>query len=224
MEFILGIDDKDTKLKSKRAKVLNELPSTSEIKNANEIELQSMTENTIESVHIIDTPFIDDGATNQFNEREMFAFDKEIKRIDDALKVAVAKKIELKDHIKRENNKLKFIEGKSYEEEEAENIKDAIIKKRNELKERNEEITILKNKFSSQITQIKESVSKLLDEDTPLGERIKTLFKEQGITIVSILTTLGFIISTIVESAIPGSTNVKNSNNNNNNPNKKVIG
>ena len=80
-----------------------------------------------------------------------------------------------------------------------------------ELEERNEEIAILKNKFSSQITQIKESISKLLDEDTALGERIKTLFKEQGITIVSILTALGFVIST---SAI-------NSNNNNNNPNKK---
>ena len=74
------------------------------------------------------------------------------------------------------------------------------------MEERNKEIVILKDKFSSQITQIKELISKLLDEDTALGEGIKTLFKEQGITIASILTALGFIISTIVEAVIPGST------------------
>ena len=86
-----------------------------------------MTEKTIESVHIIDTSFIDDDATNLFPAREMLAFDREIKRIDGALKVAVAKKIELEGHIEREDDKLKYIEGKSYEEE---NMKDAIIKKR----------------------------------------------------------------------------------------------
>ena len=138
MEIILGIDDKDTKLNSKRAKVLNDMPSTSEIKNADEIELQSMTEKTIEPMHTIDTSFIDNdddyGATNQFSEREMLALDRKIKRIDGVLKVAVAKKIELEDHIERENNKLKYIEGKSYEEaENIKDIKDAIIKKRNEL-------------------------------------------------------------------------------------------
>ena len=110
--------------------------------------------------------------------------------------------------------------------------KDKLIKKRNklndelkarneELKARNEEIAILKGEFSKQITQIKESISKFLDGDTKLGERIKTLFKEQGITIASILTALGFIISTIVETVIPGSSGAINSNNNPNNPDKK---
>ena len=60
MEEALGIDKKNTKMKksgpkSRRANLLNnikdELPSTSKIKNADYIELQSMTEETIESVH-----------------------------------------------------------------------------------------------------------------------------------------------------------------------------
>ena len=97
MEEALGIDKKNTKSKSRGAKLLNnikdELPLTSKIKNADEIELQSMTEKTIESVHTIDTSFVDGGATNQFNEREMKAFDREIKRIDGALKEISNEKI-----------------------------------------------------------------------------------------------------------------------------------
>ena len=36
--------------------------------------------------------------------------------------------------------------------------------------------------------RIKDTINKILKEDTTLGERIKTLFREQGITIVSVLT------------------------------------
>ena len=150
MDNILG----NTKLSPREAGILNDLPSTSELKNANDIELQSMTEKTIKSVHTIDTSFIDNdydyGATKQLSKREILAIDREMRRIGGALKVSVAKKIEVERHIERENNKLKDIEGKSYEEEEAEeikDIKDAIIKKKNELndelkerKERNSHI------------------------------------------------------------------------------------
>ena len=55
----------------------------------------------------------------------------------------------------------------------------------------------------SQISRIRETLHGILHEDKTLAERIKTLFREQGITIVSILTALGMIISTIVL-AIPG--------------------
>ena len=33
----------------------------------------------------------------------------------------------------------------------------------------------------------KETIAKVLDKDTSLGEKIRTLFREQGITIASIL-------------------------------------
>lgn len=51
----------------------------------------------------------------------------------------------------------------------------------------------------SQISNIKESLKKLLDGDKTVGERLKELFKEQGITIASILTALGLLIGVIVE-------------------------
>jgi hypothetical protein len=50
----------------------------------------------------------------------------------------------------------------------------------------------------SQISQFRETVSSFMNVDQPLVTRIRNLFREQGITIASILTALSFIISTIV--------------------------
>ena len=46
---------------------------------------------------------------------------------------------------------------------------------------------------------------KFLDKETgTLGERIRTLFKEQGITIVSILTAVGMTIGVLIEALLGG--------------------
>ena len=44
----------------------------------------------------------------------------------------------------------------------------------------------------------------LLDKDTSLGEKIRTLFREQGIMIASILTAIGMAIGVFVEALLPG--------------------
>ena len=51
----------------------------------------------------------------------------------------------------------------------------------------------------------KETIAKVLDKDTSLGEKIRTLFGEQGITIASILTAIGMAIGVLVEALLPGS-------------------
>ena len=56
-----------------------------------------------------------------------------------------------------------------------------------------------------QINRIKETINKVLKEETTLGERLKILFREQGMTIVRVLTTIGMIIGVIVEAVIPTS-------------------
>ena len=38
----------------------------------------------------------------------------------------------------------------------------------------------------------------MINDDTTLAERIKTLFREQGVTIASIITAIGMVISTLV--------------------------
>ena len=44
----------------------------------------------------------------------------------------------------------------------------------------------------------------MLDKDTSLGEKIQTLFREQGITIASILTAIGMVIRLLVEALLLG--------------------
>ena len=84
-------------------------------------------------------------------------------------------------------------------------IEGRIKRLRDELNERNEEIDILKGEASKQINQIRGLITKFLDKETgTLGERIRTLFKEQGITIVSILTAVGIAIGVLIEALLGG--------------------
>ena len=73
-----------------------------------------------------------------------------------------------------------------------------------ELATRQESIDLLKGKLKNQITSFKETIAKVLDKDTSLGEKIRTLFREQGITISSILTAIGMAIGVLVEALLPG--------------------
>ena len=119
------------------------------------------------------------------------------------MKVAIAKRVDLEDRIKHEKNKLNEIQDPIYSDDQRKMVEDRIKKLRDELNERNEEINILKGEASKQINQIKESITKFLDKETgTLGERIRTLFKEQGITIVSILTAVGMTIGVLIEALL----------------------
>ena len=73
-----------------------------------------------------------------------------------------------------------------------------------DLKVRQKSINILKGKLKSQITSFKETIAKVLDSNTSLGEKIRTLFREQGITIASILKAIGMAIGVLVEALLPG--------------------
>ena len=73
-----------------------------------------------------------------------------------------------------------------------------------ELKVRQESIDLLKGRLKNQITSCKETIAKVLDKDTSLAEKIRTLFREQGITIASILTAIWMAIGVLVEALLPG--------------------
>ena len=74
-----------------------------------------------------------------------------------------------------------------------------------ELATRQESINLLKGRLKNQIMSFKEMIAKALDKDTSLGEKIRTLFREQGITIASILMAIGMAIGVLVEALLPGS-------------------
>ena len=50
----------------------------------------------------------------------------------------------------------------------------------------------------------KETITKVLDKDTSLAEKIRMLFREQGIMIASILMAIGMAISVLIEALLPG--------------------
>ena len=72
------------------------------------------------------------------------------------------------------------------------------------LKVRQESIDILKGRLKNQITSFKETIAKVLDKDTSLGEKIRMLFREQGITIASIHTAIRMAIGVLIEALLPG--------------------
>ena len=137
--------------------------------------------------------------------RELEGLDKQLRTIKGSLKVAIAKRIDLEGRIKHEERKLNEIQDPKYSDDQRDMIEGRINKLRGELTERNKEIDILKGEASKQINQIRESITKFLDKETgTLGERIRTLFKGQGITIVSILTAVGMTIGVLIEAILGG--------------------
>ena len=173
--------------------------------DAEAIELMEMTSKDIDGLEQ-ETSFIEHSERDKLLPlRELQGLDKQIRTIKGSLKVAIAKRVELEDRIKHEENKLNEIQDPIYSDDQRKTVEDRIRNLRDELNERNEQINILKGEASKQINQIKESITKFLDKETgTLGERIRTLFKEQGITIVSILTAVGMAIGVLIEALLGG--------------------
>ena len=155
-----------------------------------------------------DTSFIEPSERDKLLPlRELEGLNKQLRTIKGSLKVAIAKRIDLEGRIKHEERKLNEIQDPAYSDDQRDMIEGRINKLRGELTERNKEIDILKGEASKQINQIRGSITKFLDKETgTLGERIRTLFKEQGITIVSILTAVGMTIGVLIEALLGGPT------------------
>ena len=153
-----------------------------------------------------DTSFIEPSERDKLLPlRELEGLDKQLRTIKGSLKVAIAKRIDLEGRIQHEERKLNEIQDPAYSDDQRDMIEGRIKRLRGELTERNKEIDILKGEASKQINQIRESIMKFLDKETgTLGERIRTLFKEQGITIVSILTAVGMAIGVLIETLLGG--------------------
>ena len=192
----------------KRSKAI-ESSSTTDAEAIEMIEVTSKDiDTTVKGVEQ-DTSFIEPSEKDKLLPlRELEGLDKQLRTIKGSLKVAIAKRIDLEGRIKLEKRKFNEIQDPKYSDDQKDMIEGRIDKLRGELTERNKEIDILKGEASKQINQIRESITKFLDKEMgTLGERIRTLFKEQGITIVSILTAVGMIIGVKTEALLGGLSN-----------------
>ena len=183
-----------------------ESPSTTDAEAIEMIEVTSKDiDTTVKDVEQ-DTSFIEPSERDKLLPlRELEGLDKQLRTIKGSLKVAIAKRIDLNARIEHEERKLSEVQDPAYSDDQRDTIEGRIKRLRGELTERNKEIDILKGEASKQINQIKESITKFLDKETgTLGERIRTLFKEHGITIVSILTAIGMTIGVLIEALLGG--------------------
>ena len=112
----------------------------------------------------------------------------------------------MEEHVAKEH--LKLEEFREYPGVYDDAMKEEITKRTDNLNDelaiRQESIDLLKGRLKNLITSFHETIAKVLDKETSLDEKIRTLFREQGITIVSILTAIGMAIRVLDEALLPG--------------------
>ena len=199
------------KVTSQQAAMLNkveeEIPSASDVDKVGDIELQETPKSTEDLIFQIKDVQTDTDDLFEHPLQELPGLDAQLRSIRGSLKVEVAKKVQLEERIAKEHRKLEeFREYPGvYDNATREDITKLIDDLNEDLKVRQESIDLLKGRLKNQITSFKETIAKVLDSNTSLGENIRTLFREQGIMIASILTAIGMAIGVLVEALLPGS-------------------
>ena len=193
------------------ARELNKLPTNED--NQDNIMLQDIiNKNEIasdNSIILIETSLTEIGVeastqTGRLSLRELEGLDRELRTINSSLRSAIAKSMAIQVDIDKENRKIvEMTNNETYSDEQREEVRSRLQRLQDEQKAINDQIGILKGRYSNQIYQIRELIMKFLDKETgTLGERIRTLFKEQGITIISILTALRMTLGVLVEALL----------------------
>ena len=206
----LGFNIPVGKETARQAVMLNKAPeellSESDITRADDIELQEIVEKASDIISQIKDVQTDTDELFEHPLHKLLGLDKQLRSIRGSLKVEVAKKLELEECIAKECCKLEeFREYPGvYDDAMKEDITKRIDDLNDELKVRQESIDLLNGRLKNQITSCKETIAEVLDKDTSLAEKIRTLFGEQGITIASILMAIGMAIGVLVEALLPG--------------------
>ena len=138
------------------------------------------------SIKLIETSLMEIGAeastqTGGISLRELEGLDRELRMISSSLRSAIAKSMAKQVDIDKEKQKLgEMTNDETYSDDQREEVRARFRRFRDEQKAINHQIRILKGRYSNQIYQISELIMKFLDRETgTLGERIRTLFKEQ---------------------------------------------
>ena len=137
-------------------KAAEELPSESEITKADDIELQEIVEKASGIISEIKDVQTDTEDLFEHPLRELLGLDKQLRTIRDSLKVEVAKKVELEEHITKERRKLvKFREYPGvYDDTMKEEITKRIDALNDELGTRQKFIDLLKGRLKSQAYEL----------------------------------------------------------------------
>lgn len=174
------------------------------------VELQDLGQTAneaLDAIHTMETALTDadiDEILETINDpplnlREIRGLDKALQTIRGELTNNLAKLSVLDEHIATEKRKLDEADsGGDIDESIRRRIAERLRNLQDERASRLEAASANREALRSQINRMRETISRILHEDTTLAERIRTLFREQGVTIASILTAIGMAISTLV--------------------------
>ena len=173
-------------------KLKRELPTDIEMESAPHMELLSL----VEYIHVKTR---EASQNPDLNMREFVGIDKALKSIQVKLLNNTCKLTEIDKRIKRDTEKLEEVENDlTYSDEQKRLYRDRLDDLNTEKQARLEILSLNRKDLQTQVARIKQTLEKVLDQNTSLADRIRTLFREHGITIFSILTAFSMTISTIV--------------------------
>ena len=195
MKSVLSLDKTPSALeRSLKAatKLSCELPTDLEMESIPLQELSSL----IEDIHVKTR---EASQNTDLDMREFLGIDKALQGIQGERLNNTSKLTEISKRMVRDTKKLEEVKNDpTYSDEQRQLYKDRLDGLNTRKQARLEILSQNRKDLQIQVAKIKQTFEKVLDKDTSLAERIRTLFREQGITIFSILTALSVTISIIV--------------------------
>ena len=205
----LGFEELKPELSQKaRAALQNSKEQLNNLRDVSSIPLEDLGASAtavLNSVQEIETSFIDDPTQvvpgTNYPYRELVGFDKRLQTWEGEYNNNLVELLKLNGEISEIERDLK---GAS--EEEKTRLTERLQKLKGVRQPRLELANSQREELRTQINRIRQTIDKVLNEDKTLAERVKTLFREQGITIASILTALGMAVTSLVLALTGGST------------------
>ena len=166
-KYVDEIDDNTKQF----ARELNELPTSEN--NQDNIMLQDIINKneiaTDNSIKLMETSLTEIGIeastqTGGLSLRELEGLDRDLRMISGSLRSAIAKSIAKQVDIDKKKRKLEeMANDETYSDEQREEVRARLQRFQDEQKAINDQIRILKGRYSNQIYQIRESIMKFLD-------------------------------------------------------------
>ena len=220
----LGIKNWDNPIKKIPPKAEAALAKTSETiasTNSSPEHQENIEMQTVETVEENLTNFLEASAQTELELgppgslpfRELAGLDRSLRNMrTTVLKMTSDREVkkatlrQLKDEI----SKVSYDDGEVQFDENIQEKTEKIKTLEEEIEVLDSEIREYDGKFRSQFQRIKQTVDKMLHQDLTLGEQIQTLFREQGITIASVITALGLAIGMIINSILSAAKSIVN--------------
>jgi len=138
-----------------------------------------------------------------FPMRELLGLDRALQSVRGEMKNNLAKLSDVDHKIATREREHENLDPSQFDDpEQLELVRGKLERDIRDLKEerkvRLEVLSENRKELRSQFSRIKETINKVLSEDASLAEKIRTIFREQGVTIAAVLSAFALLISTLV--------------------------